>query len=197
MADGWHGWISCVFEDDRDSVAQTFANLFGKTARRDLSYRFQRKDGSWIWLRDRAGEVYEYAGKLFVDGILSDITELKLVELGLEQQYLHLAEVVDQRTKELRESNIKMLAEIAERQQAEQELLDTSNKLRESNAELEQFAQIASHDMKEPLMLIAAFAERLAKEGQLTPIRVAVLNAAALKDNTATRTLQRYRPASD
>ncbi len=56
-----------------------------------------------------------------------------------------------------------MLAEIAERQQAEEVLLDTTQRLRESNAELEQFAQIASHDLKEPLMLITAFAERLEK----------------------------------
>ncbi|MEJ2690779.1 MAG: ATP-binding protein [Deltaproteobacteria bacterium] len=163
MTTGWHGWISCIYEDDRDSVAQECANLFRKSSRRDLSYRFQCKDGSWIWLRDRAGKVYENEGKRYVDGVLSDITKLKLVELGLEQQYLHLAEVVDQRTRELRESNTKLLAEIAERQQTEEELLDTTNRLRESNAELEQFAQIASHDMKEPLMLITAFAERLEK----------------------------------
>ncbi len=108
LADGWHGWISCIFEDDRDIVAQAFANLFRKNARPDLAYRFQCKDGSWIWLRDRVGRIYESDGTLFVDGVLSDITKLKQVELGLEQQYLHLAEVVDQRTMELRESNVQI-----------------------------------------------------------------------------------------
>ena len=163
LADGWHGWISCIYEDDRDSVAQAFASLFKEKERRDICYRFQCKDGTWIWLRDRAGKVYEQEGGLFVDGVLADITKLKLVEHELEQQYLHLAEIVDLRTEELRESNTKLLAEVAERQQAEEELLDIAAKLRESNEELEQFAQIASHDMKEPLVLIAAFAERLEK----------------------------------
>lgn len=185
MADGWHGWISCIYEDDRDSVAQAFANLFSKSARRDLSYRFQCKNGSWIWLRDRAGTAYENDGKLFVDGVLSDITRLKLVELGLEQQYLHLAEVVDRRTGELRESNTKLLSEIAERQQAEEELLHTANRLRESNDELEQFAQIASHDMKEPLLLITAFAERLQR------------NCGDLLDDRGRQYLKRIRKASN
>lgn len=163
MAAGWRGWISCIYADDRDSAAQEFATLFSKQERRDICYRFQRKDGSWIWIRDRAGKVYEKDGKICVDGVRSDITKLKLVEYELEQQYLHLAEVVDRRTEELRESNAKLLAEIAERQQAEDELLAITDRLRESNAELEQFAQIASHDMKEPLVLIAAFAQRLEK----------------------------------
>jgi PAS domain S-box-containing protein len=45
--------------------------------------------------------------------------------------------------------------------QAQQELVCLTASLRCSNAELEQFAHVSSHDMKEPLLLIVAFAERL------------------------------------
>ena len=38
-----------------------------------------------------------------------------------------------------------------------------AERLKSSNAELEQFAHVASHDLKEPLLLVVAFSERLMK----------------------------------
>lgn len=53
--------------------------------------------------------------------------------------------------------------DISERKAAEAELERTRRNLERSNAELDQFAYVASHDLKEPLILLSAYARMLAE----------------------------------
>jgi signal transduction histidine kinase len=56
-----------------------------------------------------------------------------------------------------------ILRDISERKHAEEELIQLSDELKRSNADLQQFACAASHDLQEPLRVIAGFIKRLEK----------------------------------
>ena len=56
------------------------------------------------------------------------------------------------------------LLDITQRKRAEATLVEQADKLARSNAELEQFAYVASHDLQEPLRKIQAFGDRLKKK---------------------------------
>lgn len=58
-----------------------------------------------------------------------------------------------------------IVRDITERKRAEAELKEANQKLSQSNAELEQFAYIASHDLQEPLRKISSYCQ-LVKEEQ-------------------------------
>ena len=145
-----------VHPEDVAEVRKRYGLLFGKGRDFNLRYRLRHKSGKWIWVHDRAQTAGEHA-----TGVFSDVTKRRKMEDELKEYRAWLEEMVDERTQEAETVNRQLLLEVAERQQAQQELERLAASLRRSNAELEQFAHVASHDMKEPLLLIVAFAERL------------------------------------
>jgi len=74
-----------------------------------------------------------------------------------------LASVFDRMAESLEAQRATIARDITERQQAEDALIRQSQELARSNAELEQFASVASHDLQEPLRMVASYTQLLAK----------------------------------
>ena len=68
---------------------------------------------------------------------------------------------IDHYTTELIEVNERLRAKVLEQQKTEQELAYKAQALAQSNANLEEFAYVVSHDLQEPLRAITAFSQLL------------------------------------
>jgi two-component system cell cycle sensor histidine kinase/response regulator CckA len=80
-------WPQRVHHDDREAYgrATRIGLAHAGTAAFDVEYRWRRKDGNWVWLRHRTNAVYDRDGARHVDGLISDITQRKLLEESLRQ----------------------------------------------------------------------------------------------------------------
>ena len=90
-------------------------------------------------------------------------TERRRAEEELRQAYEELDVRVQERTAQLAEANTDLRAEIAERKQVEKKLAELVEELQRSNAELEQFAYVSSHDLQEPLRMISSYTQLLGR----------------------------------
>lgn len=131
--------------DDRERILKVIDQLFVKSVSNgnyDVEYRtIGAEDGVVRWVRAKGKVYFNAADKpvRFIGSVL-DITEKAMAIQKIES-------LVEERTKELAQAN---------------ETLQVINKeLQRSNANLEEFAHAASHDLKEPVRKIHFFTNQL------------------------------------
>jgi PAS domain S-box-containing protein len=72
-----------IHPDDTVKVKGGYNALFTDGREFNVEYRYQRPDGKWLWLQDRANIVYEKNGIRYTDGVTTNITEHKRIEEDL------------------------------------------------------------------------------------------------------------------
>jgi PAS domain S-box-containing protein len=75
--------IDLIHPEDFGRVGRSYRSLFENQRAFDEEYRVRRKDGTWIWIHDRATGTYEENGILYADGVFADITQRKKEEAEL------------------------------------------------------------------------------------------------------------------
>jgi len=78
-------FFQTIHPDDLPAIKENLQAAFRDQQPRDVEYRTRHKDGRWIWTRARATGAYEKDGVLYLQGLLSDITERKRAETALQE----------------------------------------------------------------------------------------------------------------
>lgn len=126
---GW-GWEKVHHPDHLQRIVNFVKEAWNNDHPFELTFPLRRHDGVYRWFLTRAVPVKNKEGKVYQwIGTNTDINDKIEIEQELEKR------VID-RTKALQEAN---------------------QMLKRSNAELEQFAYVTSHDLQEPLRKIQVF----------------------------------------
>ncbi|HUU52641.1 MAG TPA: PAS domain-containing protein [Candidatus Heimdallarchaeota archaeon] len=131
-------WLDHIHPDDVQSVLDGMADVFDNDIHKE-EYRFQKKNGSYIWLIDEMRLVRDKKGRpLEIIGYWLDISKNKEAEGDLQKAYELMEQRVEDRTAELREANIQMRQEIDERIRFEKALKEREKELEKQTVALEQ-----------------------------------------------------------
>lgn len=160
-----------IFFTEPKKAREGYMKVFQESYVRDYPLEIQHKDGHITPVMYNASVYKDESGEVLgVFAAARDITklqeaekELKLSQMKLKEINENLEYLVTERNEELLSTTRKLKSSNDELIQIQNELTRTIMKLEVSNRELEQFAYVASHDMQEPLRIVASFTQLLEK----------------------------------
>ncbi|HEY0791486.1 MAG TPA: PAS domain S-box protein [Chthoniobacterales bacterium] len=136
-----NGWMEQLHPDDRQRVQDAWLGTAQAEHTYDIEYRLRRADGMYRWFKTRGVPIHNDAGQLVEwFGSCTDVEDLKRAE-----QEIHALNA------ELEQRVLDRVADLTRAQEA----------LEVRNLDLQQFAYVASHDLKTPLRTISGFVELL------------------------------------
>lgn len=137
-------WYRQLHAEDRERWHVEFAKTCSTAEPFASVYRFVARDGRVVWVHGHAKLVRDRDGRpLFLQGVAFDITERKRAEEQLSQ---------------LNQTLERCVAEAVE------ESNERARELGRSNEELDRFAYIASHDLREPLRTMMRYMQLLERQ---------------------------------
>ncbi len=89
------GWKEKVHPDDLDQKLEQVAQV-GPEKSFEVEYRFRDATGKWRWLRDRSIGISEFGSETIIDGIITDITDLRLQQRQFREMFNLVPELICQ-----------------------------------------------------------------------------------------------------
>ena len=134
-------WPRCIHPDDREHTVNTYIQACRDSMAYNLEYRIVHKDtGQLRYVRDQGHLSKDEKGAIVrVDGIVTDVTELKKTNNELDKCRDRLEELVKKRTAELTGAFETLKVEDKERKRAEQALREVE---REQTTVLENLSDL-------------------------------------------------------
>jgi PAS domain S-box-containing protein len=146
---------SQIHPDDIHTVVEPAFELALRSGIYDYEARVIRPDASIKWIKTQGRIIYARDGKpMRMVGTMTDITVEKNARIALEEseeRYRKLATELETRV-----------------QERTRDLQKVNQSLEKSNAELAQYAYVASHDLQEPLRKIRVFSSMLRDRNELS-----------------------------
>ncbi len=151
-------WSNAIHEDDREAVIFAFKEqLHGGVY--DKEYRIKRPDGTIRWIHDTGFPIknQDFIIERIV-GVARDITAKKEADSIIKELNSDLEKKVEERTEELRKSNLELLDAVENLRKIMKELNDAQDQLLQTEklAALGQLAAGMTHELNTPLGAIVS-----------------------------------------
>ena len=138
------GWLKATHPEDSEGAAKEFVEANANQKEFHTTYRLRHADGQYRWVIDRGSPRFDAAGNF--DGMTGSVVEI------------HQQKEAEEKIRDS-ESKYRSLAEQLEKLVDERTL-----ELQRSNEDLQQFAHVASHDLREPVRKVKTFIDKLFRE---------------------------------
>ncbi|MEB3225068.1 MAG: PAS domain-containing sensor histidine kinase [Synechococcus sp.] len=95
-------WIELLYPDDQPRVLEALEQAFGERKAYELEYRFQHRNGDYLWIQDRGvprDSAAPGADRFWVVGVMRNISDRKQVELDMHNALMREKELNQLKTR--------------------------------------------------------------------------------------------------